>query len=86
MKVKCLCCGSPDHMANNCKVAKDVKCCLCNAYGHIQSVWGQGKARSTDEGLPSGNKTLALEYQQPQVSDYVQANVICVANQSGNNS
>ena len=31
MKGKCFRCGSSEHMANACKVAKDVKCRLCNA-------------------------------------------------------
>ena len=29
MKGKCYRCGSPDHMANNCSVAKDIKCKRC---------------------------------------------------------
>ena len=79
MKGKCFRCGSPVHMANNCKEAKDVKCRLCNAQGHIQNDCGKGKACSAYESLPNGNKTLALDYQQPQSSEY--ANVIRIANQ-----
>ena len=33
MKGKCYQCGSGEHMANNCLVAKDIKCCSCNASG-----------------------------------------------------
>ena len=29
-EVGCYRCGSPDHMANACNVAKDVKCKKCN--------------------------------------------------------
>ena len=52
---------------------------------HSKCLW-PGKARSADESLPSGNETLPLEYQQPQSLGYAQANVVCVANQQGNNS
>ena len=38
MKGKCFRCGSWEHMANNCRVAKDVKCRSCGAQGHIQSA------------------------------------------------
>ena len=44
IKGKCFRCGCSEHMANNCKVAKDVKCRTCNAQGHIQSACSQGKA------------------------------------------
>ena len=90
MKGKCFRCGSSEHMANNCKVAKDVKCRICNTQGHIQSACSQGKARSAEESQQVGpsDATLALEYQQPQVGEYsaAQANVICAATQQGNNS
>ena len=65
-------------MANNCRVAKDVKCRSCGAQGHIQLACGTGKACSTEEGAP-GKDTLAIEYQQqyqqPAAADYAQANV-----------
>ena len=91
MKGKCFRCGSSEHMANACKVAKDVKCRLCNAPGHIQSACISGKARSTEETVPSmSSDTLALEYQQPQTVEYgasAQVNVIRnVQQQQGNNS
>ena len=35
MKGKCYSCGSPEHMANACIVAKDVKCKKCNTTGHM---------------------------------------------------
>ena len=65
-------------MANNCRVAKDVKCRSCGAQGHIQSACGPGKDRSTEEA--PGKDTLAKEYQhyqhqQPAGPDYAQANV-----------
>ena len=63
MKGKCFPCASSEHMANNCKVAKDVKYRSCNAPGHIQSACLQGKARSAEETSPQvGSDTLALEY------------------------
>ena len=86
MKEKCFRCGSSDHMANNYKVAKDVKCCLCNAQGHIQDTCSHGKARSAQESSPSGSETLALEYQQQIPAEYAQANIIRAASQQGNNS
>ena len=59
MKGKCFLCGSSEHMANNCKGAKDVKCRTCNAQGHIQSACGQGKARFA-EGSSKLVQTLLL--------------------------
>ena len=38
MKGKCYRCGSPDHMANNSSVAKDIKCKRCNGTGHTQAA------------------------------------------------
>ena len=65
-------------MANNCRVARDVKCPSCGAQGHIQSACGPGKARATEE-APVGGDTLAIEYQQQlhqcQQPDNAQANV-----------
>ena len=65
-------------MANNCRVAKDVKCRSCGAQGHIQSACGPGKARATEE-APAGSDTLAIEYQQQvhqcQQQENAQANV-----------
>ena len=65
-------------MANNCRVAKDVKCRSCGAQGHIQSSCGTGKAR---EEAP-GKDALAIEYQgqhYPQQGipgqEYAQANM-----------
>ena len=88
MKGKCFRCGSSEHMANNCKVAKDVNCRTCNAHGDIQSACGQGKAHSAEESSPTGSETLALEYQQPQTVEYLNArvNVIRAVTQQGNNS
>ena len=69
-------------MANNCKLVKDLKCRHCNAQGDIQSAGGQGRATEESGG---GNDTLALEYQQPQIAEYAQANVASAAlAQSGN--
>ena len=70
MKGKCFRCGSGEHMANNCRVAKNVKCRSCGTQGHIQSACGPGKARATEE-APAGSDTLAIEYQQ-QVHQYQQ--------------
>ena len=66
-------------MANNCRVAKDVKCRSCGAQGHIQSACGPGKARATEEAPAPGGDALAIEYQQQvhqyQQQDNAQANV-----------
>ena len=72
MKGNCYRCGSPDHMANTCSVAKDVKCKRCNNTGHTQSACvTSGQARATDDRSPQNsqsqstqnNPSLALEYQ-----------------------
>ena len=66
MKGKCYRCGSPEHMANACNVAKDIKCKKCNTTAHTAAACISGQARATDdrESLPQ-NSTLALEYLQP---------------------
>ena len=38
MKGKCYRCGSGDHMANNCQVAKDIKCRSFSSPGHIAAA------------------------------------------------
>ena len=88
MKGICFRCGSSEHMANNCKVAKDVKCCSCNTPGHIQRECLQGKASSAEQTTPQvGSDTLALGYQQPQTVEYPSAQVNVIRNvQQGNNS
>ena len=67
MKGKCYRCGSPDHMANNCSVAKDIKCKRCNGTGHTQAACVvSGQARATDDRSTQNsqnNASLALEYQ-----------------------
>ena len=67
MKGKCYRCGSPDHMANNCSVTKDVKCKKCNGVGHTQAARiASGQARATDDRPPPNNQSnpsLALKYQ-----------------------
>ena len=60
MKGKCFRCGSSEHMANNCKVAKDVKCRICNTQGHIQRACSQGKARSAEESQQVGTSDATL--------------------------
>ena len=60
MKGKCYRCGSPDHMANACNVAKDVKCKKCNTTGHTAAACISGQARATYEREnTSQNSTLA---------------------------
>ena len=76
MKGKCYRCGSPEHMANACNVAKDVKCKKCNATGHTAAACIAGQARATDEQRENQvqNSTLALEYLQP--SEVAHSNAI----------
>ena len=64
MKGKRFRCGSGEHMANNCRVAKDVKRRSSGAQGHNQLACGPGKARATEEA--PGKDTLAIEYQNQQ--------------------
>ena len=75
MKGKCYRCGSPDHMANNCTVAKDIKCKRCNGTGHTQSSCvASGQATATDDRSPpnsqniQNNPSLALEYQPENIA------------------
>ena len=58
---KCYRCGSPEHMANACNVAKNIKCTKCNTTRHTAAACVLGQARATDdqESLPQ-NLTLAL--------------------------
>ena len=75
MKGKCYGCGSPDHMVNNCSVAKDVKCKRCNGTGHTQlACVASGQARATVDNSPQNNQStqnnlsLALEYQPKNIA------------------
>ena len=52
MKGKCYRCGSSEHMANACSVAKDIKCKKCNTAGHTAAACISGEARATDPLLP----------------------------------
>ena len=65
MKGKCYRCGSPDQMANNCSVAKDIKCKKCNGTGNTPAACiASGQARATEEHPPpssQSNSSLALE-------------------------
>ena len=64
MKGKCYRCGSPDHMANSCNVAKDVKCKKCNVTGHTAGACvSPGSARPADHWentSSSTNSTIPL--------------------------
>ena len=94
MKGKCFRCGSSEHMANTCNVAKDVKCRKCNSVGHIAAACASGQARSSDEVQSvqqSGN--LAIEYQgeargasYAQDGAYAQANVAFARYVGSNNN
>ena len=63
MKGKCYRCGSGDHMANNCSVAKDVKCGSCNSMGHVAAACTPTASVIAVEGDSGQGNTLALEYQ-----------------------
>ena len=94
MKGKCFRCGSSEHMANSCSVAKDIKCRKCGTVGHIASACASGQARSSEEAQSapvSGN--LAIEYQGeprgvPYAQDgaYAQANVAVARYVGANNN
>ena len=59
MKGKCYRCGSGDHMANNCSVAKDVKCRSCNVMGHIAAACTPTASVRVVEGESGQGNTLA---------------------------
>ena len=63
MKGKCYRCGRGNHMANNCSVAKDVKCRSFNAMGHIAAACTSTASVRAVEGESGQGNTLALEYQ-----------------------
>ena len=62
MKGKCFRCGSSDHFANNCSLAKDIKCKKCSVQGHLAAAcvsWGSSstpaKAIATGKGEAKGS-------------------------------
>ena len=64
MKGKCYRCGSGDHMANNCKVSKDIKYQSFNASGHIAAAClPTASVRAVEGESGQGQNMLALEYQ-----------------------
>ena len=66
MKGKCYRCGNGKHMANNCSVAKDVKCRSCNAAGHIAA------ACTPNASIRAVKGDLALEYQPEKLQQQQQ--------------
>ena len=81
MKGKCYRCGSGEHMANNCSVAKDVKCRSCNATGHIAAACTPTASVRAVESEAGQGDTLALEYrpekqQQQQQQQKAQVNYV----------
>ena len=80
MKGKCYRCGSGDHMANSCSVAKDVKCRSCNAMGHIATACTPTANVRAVEGESGQGNNLALEYQpekqQQQTQQKAQVNYV----------
>ena len=74
MKGKCFRCGSAEHFANACNLAKDIKCRKCGATGHIVAACAQGQARASEENQQvSSSGSLAIEYQGSP--EYAQASV-----------
>ena len=51
MKGKCFPCASLDPLANNCSLAKEIKCKWCNTADHITAAFMQGgQAKSNPTG------------------------------------
>ena len=46
MKEKCFRCASADHFANNCSLAKDIKCKKCNNFRNIAAACVQQGAKA----------------------------------------
>ena len=62
MKGKSYRCGNGEHMANNCQIAKNIKCRTCRASGHIAAAClPTASIRAVEGESTSGN--LAMEYQ-----------------------
>ena len=68
MKGKCFRCGSADHFANGCSLAKDIKCKRCNVQGHIANACTGGGNNSAPAKANAGGESesqdnlLQLEY------------------------
>ena len=81
MKGKCFRCANADHFANNCPLAKDIKCKRCNNTGHILAACTQpgAKANATSDQereQERENPVLQLEYRPATQDKYAESRVV----------
>ena len=81
MKGKCFRWTNADHFANNCSLAKDIKCKRCNNTGHIVAACAQpgAKANATSEqehGQECENPVLQLEYRPAAQDKYAESRAV----------
>ena len=79
MKGKCYRCGSGEHMANNCPVAKVIKCRSCSASQLIAAACLPTASVRAEGESGQGQSTLAVEYQpdrQQQPKQAAQVNYV----------
>ena len=81
MKGKCFRCASTDYFANNCSLAKDMKCKKCNNSGHIAAAGAQPgtKANATSDqerDQEMENPVLQLEYRPASQEKYAESRAV----------
>ena len=81
MKGKCFRCPNADHFANNCSLAKDIKCKRSNNTGHIVAACTQpgAKANATSEQereQERENPVLQLEYRPATQDKYAESRAV----------
>ena len=81
MKGKCFRCANGDHFANNCSLAKDIKCKKCNNTGHIAAGCTQPGAKANTTGdqerkQERENPVLQLEYRPAAQDKYAESRAV----------
>ena len=81
MKGKCFRSANSDHFANNCSLAKDIKCKKCNNTGHIAAACTQSGAKANATGdqerkQERENPVLQLEYRPATQDKYAESRAV----------